>query len=65
MTQKTNLVSYLKRNDAVTPMIARKEMGIESLSSVVSALRKRGFSIIKTWKKSFDGKRYASYSLAT
>ena len=64
MTQQIELHRYLSLYTRVTPMVARKELGIESLSSVVSRLNKYpDVTITKTFKRSHGGKRYASYEL--
>ena len=57
------LLRYLQRFDAITPLKAREELGIEHLPRRIKDLKEHGHKIKTTYEKGYNGKRYARYSL--
>lgn len=57
------LLGYLTRYDAVTPLKAREELGIEHLPRRIKDLKEHGHKIRTVYETSHAGKRYARYSL--
>ena len=67
MTQKEQILDYLKRFKTITPMEAFADLGITKLATRVSEMRREGveFNIEIINSKNRYGKptRYAKYSL--
>ena len=67
MTQKEQILEYLKRFKTITPMEAFADLGITKLATRVSEMRKEGieFNIETVKKENRFGKpvRFAKYSL--
>lgn len=59
------LLSYLRKHDAITPLKAREELGIEHLPRRIKDLKEHGHQIVVTYERSERGKRYGRYSLFT
>ncbi len=63
MSQKTQILNYLKRGRAITPLEALRKFGCFRLGARVWELRRAGHNIVKGWDE--DGrKRWAKYHLA-
>ena len=67
MTQKEQILDYLKRFNTITPMEAFADLGITKLATRVSEMRREGieFHIETVQRKNRFGKpvRFAKYSL--
>ena len=67
MTQREEIIAYIKEFGSITPMEAFYELGITKLATRVSEMRKNGvaFKIETVKHKGKRGKivRYARYSL--
>lgn len=63
--QQRLLLEYLSRpkTPALTNLIALTNLGIGSLSSRISELRRMGHNIVSEDKLDFNGRRYVSYTL--
>lgn len=61
--QAVELLSYLKRYDAITPLKASEELGISHLPRRIKDLKEHGHVIVKTFEAGYHGKRYARYEL--
>ena len=48
MTQKIRLLTFLKTNKNINPLVSWRELGIYRLSSVIHKLRKDGHEITTT-----------------
>lgn len=64
MTQKADLLNYLRTHAEVTPMDALRDLGIFRLAARIHELRADGHIIAVTEPEGGD-KRYAIYSLVS
>lgn len=65
MTQIEAVLEYLQAGNPITPSKAQTEFGVWRLAAVIYKLRNRGYDIETINKRSFTGKQYAEYRLAT
>lgn len=66
LTPQAKLVlEYLKSGRELTPLIAAHTMGVSSVTTRISELRKAGHKVTATWSRDHFGKRYKKYSMAT
>lgn len=62
MSQKQQVLDYLRSHDEVTPQDALRDLGIFRLAARVHELRREGYAI--SMRESAEkGERYAIYSL--
>lgn len=57
------LLSYLRKYGAVTPLKAREELGIEHLPRRIKDIKEHGYAIKTEYMSGHSGKRYAKYVL--
>lgn len=62
MTQKENILEYLKAYQFITPLVALERFGCFRLASVIYKLKQDGFEIISQNVNS-NGKWHAKYFL--
>lgn len=61
--QARTVLEYLQSGRELTPLIAAHTMGVSSVTTRISELRKAGWKIIATWSRDHFGKRYKKYSM--
>lgn len=64
MSQKEQVLSFIKKHGSITPMQAYTKLSITALAERCRDLRESGHPIITVMEKR-NGKRYARYSLKT
>ncbi len=64
MSQKAQILNYLKRGRAITPLEALKLFGCFRLGARIWELRRAGHPIEKTWAAIDQRRRWAKYRLA-
>jgi len=62
--QANEVLRYLQRYDAITPLKASEELGVSHLPRRIKDLKEHGHKIKTTYETGYHGKRYARYSLA-
>lgn len=62
MSQKSQIISYLKTNKRITPWTAMSALRVLRLSERIRELEAEGVKIHRQWLEK-DGKRCMSYSL--
>jgi hypothetical protein len=62
MSQNNEILSYMAKGSAITPMDALKKFGCFRLASRINELRNDGHKIHRIMKER-NGKRFASYYL--
>ena len=62
-TQREKVLDYLMTGANITNDKAMSLFQIRRLSAVILQIRKDGWKVQKEWKQSFNGSRYASYTL--
>lgn len=65
MTQKEQVLNYLREHGSITSQEAWKKYDITRLADVVFRLKKDGYDITTFEKRTRKGKRYAQYVLMT
>lgn len=63
MTQKSQILAYLKSGRSLTPLIALKKFGCLSLSQRIGELRRDGWMIRGSLTRVSKGKRVGMYWL--
>jgi hypothetical protein len=63
MSQRTEILDYLQKGNAITPLEALKYFGCFRLAAVIHTLRERGH-VIETQMVKHGEKEFASYRLA-
>lgn len=63
MSQEAQILSYLKRGHAITPLEALRLFGCFRLGARIWDLRRAGHKIVKTWAAD-ERRRWAKYKLA-
>ena len=67
MTQNERIINYLRSNGRITSKDAMYELGIVSLQTALSKLRKQGYKISVEWEKGVnrygDDVNYCVYRL--
>jgi len=63
LTQRDKVLTYMNSGHAITNDKAMSLFQIRRLSAIIHVLRQDGYHIVKEWKSSFTGNRYAAYSM--
>lgn len=64
MSQKIQILNYLKQGRAITPLEALRKFGCFRLGARVWELKRAGHKIVKTWVEDEPHRRWAKYKLA-
>ena len=63
MSQKHEILSYLRGHDTITPLEALGVLGVYRLAARIGELRDEGYDIKTVMKRDPKGKPFAQYSL--
>lgn len=64
LSQKENILAYLKRGKVITPLEALNLFGCMRLQARIYDIKEDGYNICKAWKELPNGKRVMSYWLS-
>lgn len=62
-SQREKVLDYLMTGKNITNDKAMSLFQIRRLSAIIHVIREDGWDVVKEWKTSFNGSRYASYTL--